>query len=73
MKLNEVGTIHLKCPHGYDGGSDICGRMWTAGGRQSPFGRPYRKFKFGSTDVHLSSSQAKKLASLLPEFRLWAE
>ena len=31
------------------------------------------KFKLESTDVILSSSHAKKLASFLPEFRLWTE
>jgi len=50
---------------------------WTHvdGGRrgQSPCGRPHRKLKLESTDVVLSSSHAKKLASFLPEFRLWME
>ena len=35
--------------------------------------RPHRKLKLESTDVILSSSHAKKLASFLPEFRLWTE
>src|SRR6218665_1130000 len=39
---------------------DACGR----GGRgQAPCGRPHRKLKLESTDVILSSSPAKKLAS----------
>jgi len=34
----------------------------------------HRKLKLESTDVViLSSSHAKKLASFLPEFRLWTE
>ena len=32
--------------------------------------RPQRKLKLESTDVILSSSHSKKLASFLPEFRL---
>ena len=36
-------------------------------------GRPHRKLKLESTDVILSSSRAKKLASFLPEFCLWTE
>src|SRR6218665_1494975 len=39
----------------------------------APCGHPHRKLKLGSTDVILSSSHAKKLASFLPEFRLWTE
>src|SRR6218665_2834017 len=50
---------------------------WThvEGGRGGPFpcGRPHRKLKLESTDVILSSSHAKKLASFLPEFHLWTE
>ena len=46
---------------------DACGR----GGGQAPCGRPHRKLKLESTDVILSSSLAKKLASFLPEFSLW--
>src|SRR6218665_4006656 len=50
---------------------------WTHvdGGRgdPSPCGRPHRKLKLESTDVIMSSSHAKKLASFLPEFRLWTE
>ena len=37
---------------------DACGR-----GGQAPCGRPQRKLKLESTDVILSSSYAKKLAS----------
>ena len=33
----------------------------------------HRKLKLESTGVILSSSHAKKLASFLPEFRLWTE
>ena len=40
--------------------------MWTGG--PAPCGRPHRKL----TDVILSS-HAKKLASILPEFRLWTK
>ena len=43
------------------------------GGGPAPCGRPHRKLKLESTDVILSSSHAKKLASFLPEFRLWTE
>src|SRR6218665_2325500 len=42
-------------------------------GGPAPCGRPHRKLKLESTDVILSSSHAKKLASFLPEFRLWTE
>ena len=45
---------------------------WRGGG-QAPCGRPHRKLKLESTDVMLSSSHAKKLASFLPKFRLWTE
>src|SRR6218665_1065188 len=41
------------------------------GGRgQNPSGRPHRKLKLESTDAILFSSHAKKLVSLLTEFRL---
>ena len=53
------------------GGSGSGGRMWTGRG-PAPCGRPHRKLKLESTDVILSS-HAKKLASFLPEFRLWTE
>ena len=43
------------------------------GGGPAPCGRPHRKLKLESTDDILSSSHAKKLASFLPEFRLWTE
>ena len=49
---------------------------WThvdGGGGPAPCGRPHRKLKLESTDVILSSSHAKKLASFLPEFRLCTE
>ena len=39
---------------------DACGR---GGGGPAPCGRPHRKLKLESTDVILSSSHAKKLAS----------
>src|SRR6218665_2899459 len=42
-------------------------------GGPAPCGRPHRKLKLEPTDVILSSSHAKKLASFLPEFRLWTE
>ena len=48
---------------------DACGR----GRGQVPCGRPHRKLKLESTDIILSSSHAKELASFLPEFRLWTE
>ena len=47
-----------------------CG--WGEGG-PAPCGRPHRKLKLESTDLILSSSHAKKLASFLPEFCLWTE
>ena len=43
------------------------------GGGPAPCGHPHRKLKLETTDVILSSSHAKKLASFLPEFRLWTE
>ena len=53
------------------------GLRWTHvdGGRDdsAPCGRPHRKLKLESTDVILSCSHAKKLASFLPEFRLRTE
>ena len=42
-------------------------------GGQAPRERPHTKLKLASTDESLSSSNAKKLASFLPEFRLWTE
>src|SRR6218665_3450912 len=39
----------------------------------APCGRPHRKLKLESIDIILSSFHAKKLASFLPEFRLWTE
>src|SRR6218665_2515617 len=54
-------------------GSGSGGRMWTGGGGPAPCGRPHRKLKLEPTDVILSSSHAKKLASFYPEFRLWTE
>jgi len=53
-------------------GSGSGGRMWTGGGKPH-VDLQTRKFKLESTDVILSSSHAKKLASFLPEFRLFAE
>jgi len=48
--------------------------MWTGErGGLAPYGRQHRKLKLESTDVILSSSHAKKLASFLPEFCLWTE
>ena len=49
---------------------DACGRGEVG---PAPCGRPHRNLKLESTDVILSSSHAKKLASFLPEFRLWTE
>ena len=37
--------------------------MWTGEGGQAPCGCPHIKLKLESTDVILSSSHAKKLAS----------
>src|SRR6218665_2724489 len=54
-------------------GSGSGGRVWTGGGGPAPCGRPHRKLKLESTDVILFFSHAKKLASFLPEFRLWTE
>src|SRR6218665_1569694 len=51
------------------------GLRWThvdgGSGSPAPCGRPYRKLKLESTDVILSSSHARKLASFLSQFRLW--
>src|SRR6218665_344339 len=46
---------------------------WTEGRGPAPCGRPHRKVKLESTDLILSSSHAKKLASFLPEFCLWTK
>src|SRR6218665_2868347 len=43
---------------------DACG----GGGGPAPCGRPHRKLKLESTDVILSSSHAKKLASFYQNF-----
>ena len=47
---------------------DACGR-----GVQPQVDVPKKNYKLVSTDVILSSSHAKKLASFLPEFRLCTE
>ena len=47
---------------------DACGRVWTGGGGPAPCGRSHRNLKLESTDVILSSSQAKKLASFYQNF-----
>ena len=39
----------------------------------APCGRPHRKLKLESTDVILSSSHTKKLASFLSKIRRWTE
>jgi len=64
------GAIHLWRPH----------RGWREGQAQvdggrglAPCGCPHRKLKLESAEVILSSSHAKKLASFIPEFRLWTE
>ena len=49
---------------------DACGREEE---RVQPHVDVHKKLKLESTDVILSSSHAKKLASFLPEFRLWTE
>src|SRR6218665_1755914 len=49
-------------------GSGSDGRMWTGEGGPAPCGRPHRKLKLESTDVILSSSHAKKLASFHQNF-----
>ena len=49
-------------------GSGSGGRMLTGGGGPAPCGRPHRKLKLESTDVILSSSHAKKLASFYQNF-----
>jgi len=55
-------------------GSGSGGHMRTGVmGGQAPCGRPHSKLKLKSTDVMLSSSHAKKLASFSPEFPLWTE
>ena len=48
---------------------DACG--WGEG--VQPHVDVHTKLKLESIDVILSSSHAKKLASFLPEFRLWTE
>src|SRR6218665_2526044 len=75
INTNEFYAIICSGPSIYDvhtEGSqaevDACGR-----GSPAPCGRPHRKLKLESTDVILSSSHAKKLASFLPEFRLSTE
>ena len=44
-------------------GSGSSGHMWTGEGGQAPCGRPHRKLQLEPTNVILSSSHAKKLAS----------
>src|SRR6218665_294843 len=58
-----------------EGGEDVRFR-WThvdGGGDQAPRGRPHRKLKLESTDVILSSSNAKKLVYIFTRFNLWTE
>src|SRR6218665_405720 len=63
------GAIHLRRPHG---GGGVRLRWthvdWTGWRGQAPCGRPHRKLKLKSTDVILSSSHAKKLASFYQNF-----
>src|SRR6218665_4044653 len=71
--VNKGPSIYDVHTEGDEGGRaqvDACGR---GQGGPAPCGRPHRKLKLESTDVVLSSSHAKKLASFLPEFRLWTE
>src|SRR6218665_3580431 len=49
-------------------GSGSGGRMWTGGRRSSPMWTSTQKIKLKSTDVILSSSHAKKLASFYQNF-----
>ena len=49
--------------HVHTEGSGSGGRIWTGEEGQAPCGRTHRKLKLESTDVILSSSHAKKLAS----------
>jgi len=44
------------------------GQAQVDGGVQAPCGRPHRKLKLEPTDVILSSSHAKKLASFYQNF-----
>ena len=76
----DLDVVRCKGPSIYDvhtewvGGQtqvDACGRGEGVG--PTPCGRLHRKLKLESTDNILSSSHAKKLASFLPEFRLWTE
>jgi len=55
------------------GESGSSGRMWTGEGGQAHVDVHRKIIKLESTDVILSSSHARKLASFLPEFRLWTE
>src|SRR6218665_1227747 len=59
-----IYDVHTKGGRG--SGSD--GRMWMGDGGPAPCGRPHRKLKLESTDVILSSSHAKKLASFYQNF-----
>src|SRR6218665_3861954 len=74
--VNIYTYIHIHIPRGHpfmtstlrgrgQAQVDACGR---GGGGPAPCGRPHRKLKLRSTDVILSSSQAKKLASFYQNF-----
>src|SRR6218665_2972002 len=63
-----IYDVHTEGGEGGRAQVDACGREE---GDPAPCGRPHRKLKLESTDVVLSSSQAKKLASFSPKFRLW--
>src|SRR6218665_222531 len=64
-----TSTVHMEGEVG-QAQVDTCGRGERG---QAPCGRPHRKLKLEPTDIILSSSHAKKLASFLPEFHLWTE
>src|SRR6218665_1128396 len=70
LRLNMGPSIYDVHTEGGQAQVDACGRGM---GGPAPCGRPHRKLKLESTDFILSSSHAKKLASFLPEFRLWTE
>jgi len=78
--VNKIMGLPSKRPSIYDvhtEGAEGVMLIWTnvdGGGGQAPCRRQHRKLKLESTDVILSSSSyAMKLASFLPEFRLWME
>src|SRR6218665_3764765 len=78
VRMEKLRRVHRAAarymgPSIYDVHTEGGGGQAQVDGGPAPCGRPHRKLKLEFTDVILSSSHAKKLASFLPEFCLWTE